>query len=172
MQADLLLKAVADRSRIKILSYLSGGPKFVEQIAMQLNIGVSTASFHLEKLKAAGLVCVKKEQYYKVYYLPENALDIKLSDLLSSVTESGCDEFEKTVKEEYCGEKVEKLPVQTKKREIVLREISVGLKKGKGYTERQINLHIADRYDDFVQARKDMLLYGIIEKRGELYYKK
>lgn len=173
MRADVLLKAVADKTRIGILAYLYGGPKFVEQIAMQLDISVSTASFHLEKLKAAGFVRVEKDQYYKIYTLSRAALELKLSDLILSVSQKKADEFEKTVKKQYAPRgKIDKLPVQKMKREIVLKDIAVGLEKDKPYTERDINIHIADRFDDFVTARKDMLSFGIIEKKGDSYYKK
>ena len=65
MQPEVLLTALADKSRLKILASLSQGPKFVEELSLQLNIGVSTVSFHLKKLLAADLVVAKKEQYYQ-----------------------------------------------------------------------------------------------------------
>lgn len=173
MRADILLKAVADKTRINILAYLRGGPKFVEQIAMQLNIGVSTASFHLEKLKAAGLVRVKKDQYYKIYSLTDNALDINLGELIFSCGVNDKDEFISSVKKEYKNKKkIEKLPVQKMKRAVVLKELCSDLKNGVAYSEREINIHIADRIDDFVTARKEMVLLNVIEKKGDYFYKK
>ena len=171
MQAECLLKAVADKTRLKILAYLKKGPKFVEQIAMQLNISVSTASFHLEKLKAAGLVCDKKEQYYKTYRLNDGALEVSLGEL---VDVSSCDEadiFESVVGKELLGERLIKLPVQKMKRDIVLKRIADALRSDKAYTEREINLHVADYCDDFVTARKEMLALGFLEYAGGEYRK-
>lgn len=166
MQAESLLKAVADRNRLKILSLLKGSPKVVEQIAAELNISVSTASFHLEKLKAAGLVCDEKLQYYKKYSLTEGVLDISLNDMIDT---GGGDVFERSVVgESFANGRIEKLPVQRIKREIVLREIAKNIKPNRAYSERAINIYIADYCDDFVTVRKELLKLGVLSfKNGE-----
>ena len=63
MQGDVLLSALSDKSRLRILASLTERPKFVEELSLELNISVSTVSFHLKKLLAADLVVAKKEQY-------------------------------------------------------------------------------------------------------------
>ena len=63
-----LLKALADRSRIRIVNALDGKPQYVEELSERLNLAPSTVSFHLKKLEDAGLVHSKKEQYYTVYH--------------------------------------------------------------------------------------------------------
>ena len=168
MQAETVLKALADGSRLKIVAYLSSGPKFVEQIARQFDISVSTASFHLEKLKAAGLVCDKKEQYYKSYSLVKGAFDIKLSDLIGEGKDDGVFEKE-TVKEYFDGERLIKLPVQKMKRAAVLGEISKRLLKKGGYSERELNVELAGVYEDFIFIRKELLSSGLMEIKDGRY---
>ena len=174
MQAEALFKAVADKNRLRILSLLKSSPKVVEQIAKELNISVSTASFHLEKLKAAGLVCDEKVQYYRQYHLSEELLRVSLMDIILS-SEPPNDkggEFERGVLDEaFSNGKVEKLPVQKMKREIVLKEIAKGLKKNKAYTEREINIFIADRCDDFVVVRKELVKLGALRVENGIYRK-
>jgi len=174
MHAEALFKAVADKNRLRILSLLKSSPKVVEQIAKELNISVSTASFHLEKLKAAGLVCDEKVQYYRQYHLSEELLRVSLMDIILS-SEPPNDtggEFEREVLDEaFASGKLEKLPVQKMKRDIVLREIAKGLKKNKAYTEREINIFIADKCDDFVTVRKELVSLGLVKFDGQAYRK-
>ena len=174
MHAEALFKAVADKNRLRILSLLKSSPKVVEQIAKELNISVSTASFHLEKLKAAGLVCDEKVQYYRQYHLSEELLKVSLMDIIisSEPPDESEGEFEKEViSEVFTNGKIEKLPVQKMKREIVLKEIAKGLKKNKAYTERELNIFIADRCDDFVTVRKELVKLGALRVENGIYRK-
>lgn len=162
MHAESVLKALADGSRLKIVSYLLSGPKFVEQIAKQLNISVSTASFHLEKLKAAGLVLDKKEQYYKTYSLSENALSLRLIDLIED-GEKDSREFEREViKECFDGDRIIRMPVQKMKRKAVLERVSEKLTKKGGYTQKELNIELSEYFDDFVLLRKELVNFGLI----------
>ena len=174
MHAEALFKAVADKNRLRILALLKASPKVVEQIAKELNISVSTASFHLEKLKAAGLVCDEKVQYYRQYHLSEDILRASIMDIIlsSEPQQKSEGEFEREViSEAFAGGKVEKLPVQKMKREIVLKEIAKGLKKNKAYSEKEINLYIADYCDDFVIVRKELLKLGALRLENGVYRK-
>lgn len=54
-------------------------PKYVEIIAERLELAPSTVSFHLKKLEEAGLVKKSKDQYYTVYALKKEMLDLPLS---------------------------------------------------------------------------------------------
>ena len=169
MQPETVLKALADGSRLKIVSYLMSGPKFVEQIAAQLNISVSTASFHLEKLKEAGLVRSEKIQYYKSFSLTADALERKLIDLIGDGDEDGR-VFEKEVEKEFfSGGRLKKLPVQKMKRQIVLSKIARKLTKKGGYFERELNIELAEYYEDFTLLKRELIAFGLIEKRDDRY---
>ena len=169
MQAETVLKALADGSRLKIVSYLMSGPKFVEQIARQLNISVSTASFHLEKLKAAGLVRDEKVQYYKSYSLSENALNVKLVELVSEIESDGHGFENEVILECFENGRLVKFPVQKMKRQVVLTEIAKKLTKKGGYTEREINVALADFYDDFITLKRELVSFGLVESKDGRY---
>jgi DNA-binding transcriptional ArsR family regulator len=77
-----LAEAFADRSRLRLLNRLLAGPKCVEELAEDLALAPSTVSFHLKKLRLAGLVTLKKEQYYSMYALATEAQAITVRDLL------------------------------------------------------------------------------------------
>jgi ArsR family transcriptional regulator len=64
---ELVMKAVADRTRVRILKLLEGGEICVCQIVAVLELGQSTVSKHLFLLKMAGLVRERQEGKW-VYY--------------------------------------------------------------------------------------------------------
>ena len=173
MQVEELFKAFGDKSRLRIVASLLKGPKFVEQLSQELNIGVSTVSFHLKKLQAAGVVTYEKQQYYQVYSINKDVMNITFADFLSSAQfdDTSGDAFYRSVLNEcFVGDRVEKLPVQIKKREIVYREILKKFSSKKGYSGMEVNVIIAEVTDEFVTARKEMTKLGMLaERNGKIY---
>lgn len=166
MQADAIFKAVADPNRLKIISLLSSGPKVVEELAVELNISVSTAFFHLEKLKAASLVSDEKVQYYRRYSLNRDLLDKSIMEIIVAGSAGGdCRRFnEAAVGECFKDGKLIKLPVQRFKRQAVLEEAAKVLESKRGLTEREVDIRLSEIYEDFIVLRKEMLAFGMIEK--------
>lgn len=165
MEADALLSALADKSRLRILASLTERPKFVEELSLELNISVSTVSFHLKKLLAAGLVVAKKEQYYQIFSISSKVLSEDLSRLLKTALPDK-DVFKNAVKKEcFKDGRVLVLPVQINKRKAVYDIISDDFSFGKDYTEGEASLLIAEKCEDFLTAKKEMLEYGYIKRR-------
>ena len=68
---EMLFKALADETRLKILCALSEREAYAELLAERLRLSPATVSFHMKKLAAAWLVRQRKEQYYMMYSLKE-----------------------------------------------------------------------------------------------------
>lgn len=165
MSSELLLKAVADSTRLKILSSLMERPKFVEELAKELNITVSTACFHLKKLQAVGFVVSEKEQYFQTYSVNLSALNKSLIDIVSETKPVENDIYkEEVIKECFENGKLVKLPIQVKKRKIIYGELIKLFKKGTKYTERQANIIISDVYEDFIVLRKELEENGFLQR--------
>ena len=71
-----LFKALADPHRVKILNLLAnaGEPVCVCEITPRLDLGQPTVSFHLKKLREAGLVTRYKEGTWSFYEIDGEAL--------------------------------------------------------------------------------------------------
>ncbi len=165
MNGDILLSALADKSRLRILASLTERPKFVEELSLELNISVSTVSFHLKKLLAANLVVAKKEQYYQIFSISSQVLSEDLSRLLKTALPDK-DVFKNAVKKEcFKDGRVTELPVQINKRKAVYNIIADDFQKNKAYTEGEASLLIAEKCEDFMTAKKEMLEYGYIARR-------
>lgn len=67
--------------------------------------------------------------------------------------------------------KLKSIPSQRKKERIVLEEIAKSFEMGREYTEREINIIIADYHDDFCTIRRDMISEGILTRENMMYRK-
>lgn len=165
MGDDVLLSALADKSRLRILASLTERPKFVEELSLELNISISTVSFHLKKLLTANLVVAKKEQYYQIFSISSKVLSEDLSRLLKSALPDK-DVFKNAVKREcFKDGRVEQLPVQINKRKAVYKIIADEFNQSRAYTEGEASLLIAEKCEDFITAKKEMLEFGYIKRQ-------
>ena len=172
-----LFKCLADASRLQILKSLSKEDMYVERLAERLNLSAATISNHLKKLEKIGAVQSRKEQYYTVYTLCADVFSSRIIDLIQN---SGSDNSEDKRDEAYRQKilstfmtkgKIIKMPAQLKKKLILIEEICRAFEIGKPYTEREMNIIIADYYDDFCMVRRFFVDYGLFTRDNGIYYK-
>ena len=60
--------------------------------------------------------------------------------------------------------------MQRKKERIILEEIAKSFEVGKVYTEREVNIIIADFHDDFCTIRRDMISEKIMAREDGKYW--
>jgi ArsR family transcriptional regulator len=176
MEPIKIFKALADESRLQIIKTLYEKARYVEELAERLNLSSSTISFHLKKLEEAGLLYSVKEQYYVNYHLRRELLEKQLKEMIKA-TDKGTNEEEKRM-ENYRKKvidsffeygKLKSLPVQRKKKKIILEEIARAFEAEKIYSEKEVNLLIADYHDDFCTIRRDMISEKLLKRENNLY---
>jgi rhodanese-related sulfurtransferase len=64
-----LTKALANPHRLEIIDLLAQGEKMVEAIATEIDVSIANASQHLQVLKQARLVTIRKQGHYMFYTL-------------------------------------------------------------------------------------------------------
>lgn len=69
------MKALSDSERRKILDLLKHGSKTVGEILSEFDMTGATLSYHLTKLKQAGLVHERKEKNFVYYSLNTSVLE-------------------------------------------------------------------------------------------------
>ncbi|HJT32096.1 MAG TPA: metalloregulator ArsR/SmtB family transcription factor [Pirellulales bacterium] len=86
---ELVFRAMADRTRLRILNLLRSGEVCVCDLVAVLNVPQPKVSRHLAYLRRAGLVQARKEGHWAYYRLASNPspLRSKLLDCLAA-----CDE--------------------------------------------------------------------------------
>ena len=178
MQAISLLKCLADKSRIQILKSLMEEDMYVERLSERLGLTPATVSFHLKKLVDAGAVTSRKEQYYTIYAINGEVFNVSILDILREKSEEKSlqDERDEAYRRKVIDAffeygKLKSIPAQRKKELIVLQEIAKSFEPGRDYTEREINIIIADFHDDFCTIRRDMIAEHILVRENSIYRK-
>ncbi|MGL4772161.1 MAG: metalloregulator ArsR/SmtB family transcription factor [Clostridium sp.] len=173
-----IFKALGDKTRLTILSSLLESSMYVEILALRLGVTAATVSFHLKKLEEVGLVTSKKEQYYVMYSINEEILKntlismINVNEEISKEHDERENEYNKSILQSYIvNGKLTSIPVQYMKRKIVLEEIVKVFKDEDRYSEREVNIMLADYFDDFVSLRKVLVKDEFIKCYDGLYYK-
>ena len=177
-EAIQLFKALADKSRLQILKSLAMEDMYVERLAQRLDLTPATISFHLKKLAQAGAVSSYKSQYYTMYALNREVLNTGILELIleksdESDTQAQRDAAyrQKVIDSFFEYGKLKSIPVQRKKERIILEVIAEQFAFDRTYTEREVNLIIADFHDDFCTLRRDMISEKLLDRENGTYWK-
>ena len=177
-QAIALFKCLADKSRIQILKSLMEEEMYVERLSERLSLTPATISFHLKKLVDVGAVKSRKEQYYTIYSINNDVFNISILDILKEESEEKDLQAErdeayrkKVINSFFEYGKLKSIPTQRKKERIVLEEIAKAFEDGKTYSEREVNIIIADFNDDFCTIRRDLVAEKLLIRDNNQYTK-
>lgn len=177
-EAIALFKALADKSRLQILKSLAMEDMYVERLAQRLDLTPATISFHLKKLSLAGAVSSYKSQYYTMYALNRQVLNTGILELIleksdESDTQAQRDAAyrQRVIDSFFEYGKLKSIPVQRKKERIILEVIAEQFAFDRTYTEREVNLIIADFHDDFCTLRRDMISEKLLDRNRDGYWR-
>lgn len=173
-----LFKALADKSRLQILKSLAIEDMYVERLAERLDLTPATISFHLKKLAQAGAVSSFKSQYYTMYALNRSVLRTGILDMILEKSDDAeiQDQRDSAYRQKVIDSfmeygKLRSIPVQRKKKRVILELIADKFEYGRIYTEREVNIIIADFHDDFCTLRRDMISEKLLDRNRDGYWK-
>lgn len=177
-QAIQLFKCLSDKSRLQILKSLSIEDMFVERLAQRLDLTAATVSFHLKKLADAGAVTSYKSQYYMMYSLNRDIFQVSILDILLEKSDEAnvqaqrdAQYRQKVIDSFFEYGKLKSIPAQRKKERIILEVIAEAFEFDRIYSEREVNIIIADFHDDFCTIRRDMIAEGLMERNANGYWR-
>jgi hypothetical protein len=172
-----IMKSLSDTSRLRVLNSLIDKPQYVEELARRMDLAESTVSFHLKKLENAKLVYKVKEQYYIIYHICNEIFNMSLKELINFENPDRYLQDERIIKYRqkvlktfFKKEKLEKLPVQWKKKMIILNEFVKKFKPGKKYREEEVNQIIMPSYFDYCTIRRLMIDEGLMKRENQTYW--
>jgi rhodanese-related sulfurtransferase/DNA-binding transcriptional ArsR family regulator len=93
-------KALGSPHRLELLELLAQGERTVESLAREVELSMANASQHLQVLRAAGLVDIRRQGVFIHYRLADDAV-IRLSGSLRTVAERRLAELERLVRAEF-----------------------------------------------------------------------
>lgn len=173
-----LFKCLADKSRLQILKSLAVEDMYVERLAERLDLTPSTISFHLKKLSEAGAVTAYKNQYYMMYSLNKEIFQTSILDILRQESDEAqkqaqrdADYRQRVIDSFFEYGKLRSIPTQLKKERIILEVIAEVFEFDRMYSEREVNVMIADFHDDFCTIRRDMVGEGLLGRDSTGYWR-
>lgn len=177
-EAIRLFKCLSDKSRIQILKSLAIEDMYVERLSERLGLSSPTISFHLKKLSDAGAVTSYKSQYYMMYSLNQNIFKISILDILKEQSDEAdlqqqrdSEYRQKVIDTFFEYGKLKSIPAQQKKKRIVLEVIAQAFEYDRIYSEREVNILIANFHDDFCTIRRDMVGEKILNRDTRGYWR-
>ena len=177
-EAIRLFMCLSDKSRLQILKSLAIEDMYVERLAERLGITAPTVSFHLKKLADAGAVTSYKSQYYMMYSLKKEIFETSISEILQEKSDEAeaqarrdAQYRQKVINAFFEYGKLKSIPAQHKKERIVLEVIVEAFEFDRVYTEREVNIIIADYHDDFCTIRRDMIGERLLARDTEGYWR-
>ena len=170
------MKSLADSSRLQVLNSLMEKPQYVEELAHRLNLAVSTVSFHLKKLEKAGLITKSKDQYYIIYRINYELFNLSLRQITSFdnidkfIQDERIEKYRDKVLKTFMKKgKLTKLPVQHKKKLIILDEFAKKFKHNKSYKENEVDEIINRFYGDHCTIRRLLIEEGMMKRDKQIY---
>lgn len=186
MQLDKVVayhKALADATRIKMLIMLADGELNGQVLAEKLGVTPATITHHATKLREASLINERRDKntiYFSLdhYFIKSNANAAAQLIYRNAGQEGGAESMEdsrKRLKESVIKNfftadgKLKHVPVQLKKKLIVLQHIVSQLTKGQKYSEKEINEFIKGFHDDFATIRREFIMHQLMFRENEIY---
>jgi ArsR family transcriptional regulator len=170
-----LFKALGHPVRLLILNLVKVKPRHGQELAEILLLNPGTISHHLSKLTDVGLLESRKDQYYQIYSLVGDMLDETIADVVF-MSQSG---LRAQVEEDAYRDKVLQtffrrgrltgIPVQLKKRQIVIERLAEEFEPDRDYTEREVNQILVEFHDDVATLRRGLIEHQLMERDHGIY---
>jgi len=186
----VILKALADESRLALLRILNQGEASVGDLARQLELTEPTVSHHLARLRESGLVTLRMVGNQHFYGVNANGL-ARFKRLAGKIEQQplppepppdhswiaalGWDaESSQILRETTHGPRLTHLPNERKKTEVVLRWLATLFQPEREYTEAEVNEVLKAVYaEDYVSLRRDLIDFRFLrrEPSGGKYWR-
>ena len=169
-------RALADRSRLRIVGLLAAREYSVQELARTLGLREPTVSHHLAILKNAGLARVRADGTTRWYRLEADALHRRSRALLSRASleriaaDTSAEAGEREVLANFLdGDRLTVIPVSRKKRWVVLQWLARKFAAGVDYTEAQVSAILKRHHADAATLRREMVGYRMLAREGGVY---
>ena len=172
VQAEFF-KSLAHPSRLLILGLCRQRSRHTEELAGLLQLSKATISHHLSLLTDAGLLESQREGYYQNYKLKPALLEQSLQQIIASGLEGFTQDHDpfrtKTLRDFFKHGRLQQIPAQRKKREVILEKIAQSFEFDLEYPEAQVNQIISEFHDDYATLRRELIGMGLMTRAANVY---
>ena len=171
-----LFKALADPTRLRLAALIVDRARCGQDLAAELGVSTGTVSHHLRVLREANLVKETRQPPFSFFELDLATLQqaLKAVSNKKAVREIAGDEArtgeERKVLRSFCdGPRLLALPVQRKKKQMVLEEVLRRIPRRKEYEERELSRYIETVFQDYCTVRREWIMCGYMARESGVY---
>jgi hypothetical protein len=171
------LKALANETRLKILGLLTDHERSVGELAELLRLKEPTISHHLALMSEAGFVTMRADGNTHLYRLNSAMLqqlskDLFSPDKISAFVRPEADAAERKVLATFIqGERITQLPLQLRKRLVIIKWIADKFEYGVRYPEKELNTIIKRHHEDAATLRREMIEFRFMHRERGIYWR-
>ena len=170
-------KALGDESRLKMAGLLAHREYSVEELAASLALKPPTISHHLGILRRIGLVHVRPEGTTHYYRLDLDALrrmhhDTRPEKITVADDAATATEWDRKILRDYFdGTRLKQIPVNRKKREVILNWLADRFEAGRRYPEKEVNEILKRHHEDSATLRRELVEGGWMAREHGVYWR-
>jgi len=171
-----LFKGLADPTRLRMIAAMVDRARCGQDLAAEVGVSPATVSHHLRVLSDAGLLKETRQAPYTFYQLDLDALQGAVKAVSSpkrvrelATTASVDDDTRDVLRAFFDGRRLRALPVQRRKKDIVLEEVLRRLPRRREYREPELNKFIEVVHSDYCTIRREWIMGGYMEREGGVY---
>ncbi|MGI8857559.1 MAG: metalloregulator ArsR/SmtB family transcription factor [Thermomicrobiales bacterium] len=170
-------KALGDESRLKMAGLLAQREYSVEELAASLALKPPTISHHLGILRRIGLVTVRPEGTTHWYRLDLDALqkmhhDARPEKITVADDAANATEWDRKILRDYFdGERLKQIPVNRKKRAVILNWLAEQFETDARYPEKAVTEIIKRHHEDSATLRRELVGGGWMQRENGIYWR-
>ncbi|HEU5059255.1 MAG TPA: metalloregulator ArsR/SmtB family transcription factor [Kofleriaceae bacterium] len=171
-----LFKALADPTRLRLAALIVDRARCGQDLAAELGVSTGTVSHHLRVLREANLVRETRQPPFSFFELELATLQQALRAVSSkklvreiAVDDSRTADERKVLRTFFDGPRLTALPVQRKKKQVVLEEVLRRIPRRKEYEERELSRYIETIFQDFCTVRREWIMGGYMAREAGIY---
>ncbi len=170
-------KALGDESRLKMAGLLAQREYSVDELAASLALKPPTISHHLGILRRIGLVTVRPEGTTHWYRLDLDTLrtmhhDARPEKITVADDAANATEWDRKILRDYFdGERLRQIPMNRKKRTVILNWLAEQFEADARYAEKSVNEIIKRHHEDSATLRRELVEGGWMQRENGIYWR-
>jgi biotin operon repressor len=171
-----LFKGLADPTRLRMIAAMVDRPRCGQDLAAEVGVSPATVSHHLRVLAGAGLLVETRQHPYAFYQLDLAGLQEALKAVSTPkrvrelATAAPVDDPTRDVLRAFFdGPRLRSIPVQRRKKELVLEELLRRIPRRREYREVELNRFIEVFHEDYCEIRREWIMGGYMERKDGIY---
>lgn len=171
-----LFKGLADPTRLRMVAAMVERPRCGQDLASEIGVAPATISHHLKVLGKAGLLVETRQAPYVFYKVDLDAVQRavravatprRMRELTSEPPVDG--ETRQILRAFFDGPRLRALPVQRRKKELVLEELLRRIPRRREYPEVDLNAFIEVMFDDYCAVRREWIMGQYMTREHHVY---